>query len=80
MSRKTRNSRSSGDHTIVFVGGASEDLSDTLKSFIEEWLVPTLVEEYIRLHKVDSSGHFVENMEAGTQDSSTRCVQPFFAK
>lgn len=50
MSKEALNKLNPVERRIVIVGGASEVLDDALKEFIVEWLVPTLVEEYIRIH------------------------------
>jgi hypothetical protein len=50
MSKEALNKPNPVERRIVIVGGASEVLDDALKEFIVEWLVPTLVEEYIRIN------------------------------
>ena len=50
MSKEALDKPNPVERRIVIVGGASEVLDDALKEFIVEWLVPTLVEEYIRIH------------------------------
>jgi hypothetical protein len=50
MSKKNLDKPNSFKRRLVIVEGASEVLDDTLKDFIVEWLVPTLVDAYIRVH------------------------------
>ncbi len=50
MSKEALDKPNPVERRIVIVGGASEVLDDVLKEFIVEWLVPALVEEYIRIH------------------------------
>ncbi len=35
---------------LVICGDNTKSVDDTIRALIEEWLVPALVEEYIRLH------------------------------
>ncbi len=50
MSKQALDRPNPVERQIVIVGGASEVLDDALRGFIVEWLVPALVEEYIRIH------------------------------
>jgi hypothetical protein len=50
MSGKAQQKPDSIERRVVLVGGASEVLDDALKDFIVEWLIPVLVEKYIRIH------------------------------
>ncbi len=54
MSKTTLDKPNPVGPRLVIVGGASEVLDDALKDFIVEWLVPTLVDEYIRIHWQDA--------------------------
>ena len=58
------------ERRIVIVGGASEVLDDVLKEFIVEWLVPTLVEEYIRIHSKGPMRGDARNIDINAQEST----------
>ncbi len=51
MSKEVPEKTNSAQRNIVVIGGAREVLDEGLKDFIVEWLVPALVEEYLRLHR-----------------------------
>lgn len=38
---------------LVICGEAGKSVDDVIRALIDEWLVPVLVEEYIRLHQSD---------------------------
>ena len=75
MSKEALDKPNPVERRIVIVGGASEVLDDALKGFIVEWLVPKLVDEYIRIHSkgpIDGGARGVDldaqelNLNAGT--------------
>lgn len=49
-----RGKRSSHPPQLLFAPSTrSEDSRERMKALVEEWLVPTLVEEFLRCHKRD---------------------------
>jgi hypothetical protein len=51
---------------LVLCGGASKPVDDAIKTLIEEWFVPALVEEYIRLNRTCATqrNHSDEDMDS----------------
>lgn len=52
---------------IVIRGDTCDGSDDAVKGFIDEWLVPTLVEEFIRLHR--KPGMSVDQHREGKPES-----------
>jgi hypothetical protein len=55
---------------LVLCGDSTESVDDAVKALIDEWLVPALVEEYIRLHRC--SYRATTNSAAATHPTDSR--------
>lgn len=69
MSGRAQKEPSPSERRLVLVGGAREVLDDAFKDFIVEWLVPALVEEYIRFH---SNGAICQEVKLLEGDHSVK--------
>jgi len=67
MSKAAQDKSNPVSPRIVIHGDASGGSDDAVKGFIDEWLVPTLVEEFIRLRSKPRM--FVDQRTAGKPES-----------
>lgn len=56
---------------LVICDESSRDPDEVVKSFISEWLVPTLVEDYLRSHQLGPEEYWRQTIESNLPETGT---------
>jgi hypothetical protein len=57
---------------LVFRNESTDYGDEVLRSFIDEWLVPALVEDYVRLHQLGTKKEEHRQVDPGLQGTESR--------